>query len=242
VVGSSPTRPSHQRCRKYGQTFANRLRRRRPRPGDKWHFNKVFIKIRGKSRYLRRDTRTGLPPRSWVRHARPPAPRGSAAPLISPPGAPASPSPSIQDSDRQNRSGRSLSSIRRDYTGGTAHGTTQLHCRNWLYGIKTTRSARRRPGSPSAPLTAARPRMLRTSLSEAVHRIPCSQDDVWKPGRLISGGRRRPHVPLQARDRYTASCCRQGCCALLAPTAALGTSKSDACAGPDSRATHPANR
>jgi putative transposase len=24
-------------CRKFGQTYANQLRRRRPRPGDKWH-------------------------------------------------------------------------------------------------------------------------------------------------------------------------------------------------------------
>jgi putative transposase len=26
-------------CEKFGQTFANRLRRRRPRPGDKWHLD-----------------------------------------------------------------------------------------------------------------------------------------------------------------------------------------------------------
>jgi hypothetical protein len=24
-------------CRKFGQAYANRLRRRHPRPGDKWH-------------------------------------------------------------------------------------------------------------------------------------------------------------------------------------------------------------
>jgi putative transposase len=42
----------HQWCRKFGQTFANGLRRRRPRPGDKWHLGEVFIKIRGKSHYL----------------------------------------------------------------------------------------------------------------------------------------------------------------------------------------------
>jgi putative transposase len=28
------------------------LRRRRPRPGDKWHLDEVFIKIRGKNHYL----------------------------------------------------------------------------------------------------------------------------------------------------------------------------------------------
>lgn len=26
-------------CRKFGQTYANELRRRRPRPGDKWHLD-----------------------------------------------------------------------------------------------------------------------------------------------------------------------------------------------------------
>ncbi|MDQ3685745.1 MAG: IS6 family transposase [Acidobacteriota bacterium] len=39
-------------CRKFGQTFANDLRRRRPRPGDKWHLDEVFIKINGKDHYL----------------------------------------------------------------------------------------------------------------------------------------------------------------------------------------------
>jgi putative transposase len=28
------------------------LRRRRPRPGDKWHLDEVFIKINGKTHYL----------------------------------------------------------------------------------------------------------------------------------------------------------------------------------------------
>jgi len=32
----------HQWCRKFGQAFANQLRRRRPRPGDKWHLDEVF--------------------------------------------------------------------------------------------------------------------------------------------------------------------------------------------------------
>jgi hypothetical protein len=42
----------HQWCRKFGQAFANGLRRGQPRPGDKWHLDEVFIKIRGKSHYL----------------------------------------------------------------------------------------------------------------------------------------------------------------------------------------------
>jgi putative transposase len=34
-------------CKKFGQSFADRLRRRRPRPWDKWHMDEVFIRIRG---------------------------------------------------------------------------------------------------------------------------------------------------------------------------------------------------
>jgi putative transposase len=41
-----------QWCAKFGQTYANALRRRRPRPGDKWHLDEVFIKIAGKTHYL----------------------------------------------------------------------------------------------------------------------------------------------------------------------------------------------
>jgi len=41
-----------QWCAKFGQTYANGLRRRRPRPGDKWHLDEVFIKIGGKTHYL----------------------------------------------------------------------------------------------------------------------------------------------------------------------------------------------
>ena len=33
--------------KKFGQSFANRVRRRRPRPGGKWHMDEVFIRIRG---------------------------------------------------------------------------------------------------------------------------------------------------------------------------------------------------
>lgn len=39
-------------CLKFGQEYANRLRRRRPRPGDKWHLDEVFIRINGKIHYL----------------------------------------------------------------------------------------------------------------------------------------------------------------------------------------------
>jgi transposase-like protein len=39
-------------CRKFGQDYANRLRRRRPQPGDKWHLDEVFLTINGKHHYL----------------------------------------------------------------------------------------------------------------------------------------------------------------------------------------------
>ena len=42
----------HQWSRKFGQAYANGLRRRRPQPGDKWHLDEVFIKIQGKNHYL----------------------------------------------------------------------------------------------------------------------------------------------------------------------------------------------
>lgn len=41
-----------QWCRKFGQTYANELRRRRPQPGDKWHLDEVFLTINGKTHYL----------------------------------------------------------------------------------------------------------------------------------------------------------------------------------------------
>jgi putative transposase len=41
-----------QWCAKFGQTYANGLRQRRARPGDKWHLDEVFIKINGKTHYL----------------------------------------------------------------------------------------------------------------------------------------------------------------------------------------------
>src|SRR5258706_12463784 len=41
-----------QWCLKFGQTYANELRRRRPRCGDKWHLDEVFLTIRGEKHYL----------------------------------------------------------------------------------------------------------------------------------------------------------------------------------------------
>jgi len=41
-----------QWCRKFGQVYANGQRRRRPRPGDKWHLDEVFVSINGVTHYL----------------------------------------------------------------------------------------------------------------------------------------------------------------------------------------------
>ena len=39
-------------CRKFGQDYANQIRRRRPRTGDKWLLDEVFLTINGKRYYL----------------------------------------------------------------------------------------------------------------------------------------------------------------------------------------------
>jgi transposase-like protein len=39
-------------CRKFGAEFARRLRKRRPKPGDVWHLDEVFIRINGLLYYL----------------------------------------------------------------------------------------------------------------------------------------------------------------------------------------------
>ena len=36
-------------CRKFGQAYATQLRRRRPRPGDKWHLDEAFLTIKLKA-------------------------------------------------------------------------------------------------------------------------------------------------------------------------------------------------
>ena len=47
---------SHETVRqwalKFGQGFANEIRRRLPRPGDKWHLDEVQIKIAGEKHWL----------------------------------------------------------------------------------------------------------------------------------------------------------------------------------------------
>jgi putative transposase len=39
-------------CRKFGQAYANQLRRRRPRPGNTWHLDEVFLTIKQERHYL----------------------------------------------------------------------------------------------------------------------------------------------------------------------------------------------
>ena len=39
-------------CLKFGQTYANGLRRKAPRPGDRWHLDEVFLKINRRLHYL----------------------------------------------------------------------------------------------------------------------------------------------------------------------------------------------
>jgi putative transposase len=41
-----------QWCRTFGPDYANQLRRRRPRPGDKWHMDEVCLTINGAQHYL----------------------------------------------------------------------------------------------------------------------------------------------------------------------------------------------
>ena len=39
-------------CEKFGHLYAAGLRKRRPRTGDKWHLDEVFLKITGVRHYL----------------------------------------------------------------------------------------------------------------------------------------------------------------------------------------------
>jgi putative transposase len=37
---------------RFGRTYAKTLKRRRPKPGDKWFLDEVFVRISGKPHYL----------------------------------------------------------------------------------------------------------------------------------------------------------------------------------------------
>ncbi|MFE5549572.1 IS6 family transposase [Streptomyces sp. NPDC056534] len=45
-------------CVKFGQAYANSLRRRHPQPGGKWHLDEVFVRINGEQKYLWRAVDT----------------------------------------------------------------------------------------------------------------------------------------------------------------------------------------
>ena len=50
-----------QWARKFGQQFANQIRRRLPRGGDKWHLDEVALKIAGAKHWLWRAVdQTGI--------------------------------------------------------------------------------------------------------------------------------------------------------------------------------------
>jgi putative transposase len=56
---------SHESLRqwalKFGQAFANQIRRRLPRTGDKWHLDEVVLKIAGKKHWLwRAEDQSGV--------------------------------------------------------------------------------------------------------------------------------------------------------------------------------------
>ncbi|GAA2564955.1 IS6 family transposase [Streptomyces fimbriatus] len=46
-------------CATFGQACANGLRRRRPRSGDEWHLDEVFVRINGELKYLWRAVDAG---------------------------------------------------------------------------------------------------------------------------------------------------------------------------------------
>jgi putative transposase len=48
-------------CRTCGQQYANQLRRRRPRPGDKWQMDEVFLTIKSERHYLWRAVLRSVP-------------------------------------------------------------------------------------------------------------------------------------------------------------------------------------
>src|SRR5499427_2082419 len=47
-----PSEAIRKWCRQFGQAYANQLRRRRPRPGDKWHLEEVCLTINGERHSL----------------------------------------------------------------------------------------------------------------------------------------------------------------------------------------------
>ena len=67
-------------CTKFAASFAERMRRRRPQPGDKWHMDEVFIRIQGVQHYPGVPSiRTGLRSTSSFRPDGMPTPRSASS-------------------------------------------------------------------------------------------------------------------------------------------------------------------
>jgi len=81
MLAASGIEVSHETVRqwamKFGQSFANQIRRRLPAPGDKWHLDEVVISISGRKHWLWRAVdQHGLCLTSWFKAAvmqRPPS-------------------------------------------------------------------------------------------------------------------------------------------------------------------------
>ncbi len=71
-------------CAKFGQAYANQLRRRRPRPGDKWHLDEVFVNINGTSGI---PVACGRPARQRVGRLGPATPKRGGRQAVLPPAA-----------------------------------------------------------------------------------------------------------------------------------------------------------
>ena len=68
-----------QWCAKFGPVYAAGLRRRQPRPGDKWHLDEVFLTINGRRQYLWRAVAATSSTSSSSAGATPRPPSGSSA-------------------------------------------------------------------------------------------------------------------------------------------------------------------
>ncbi len=52
LAGSRSHETIRQRAFKFGQAFANQIRRRLPRAGDKWHLDEIVLTIAGVTHWL----------------------------------------------------------------------------------------------------------------------------------------------------------------------------------------------
>ena len=69
-------------CDRFGQQYANQLRRRGRRPGDKWHLDEVFVQINGAPAV---PVARGRPARQRARHSGPVAPKRGGRKEVLPP-------------------------------------------------------------------------------------------------------------------------------------------------------------